>query len=592
MRARPNRRPLRFAVALAAALLILASAAVPVAAAEPATISVLALGDSISQGRASCTTKADCPVNSWSTGSAPAVRSIASRLQEIAPGSVVSTANHAKSGSRIRAVAAMVTSAAAAGASPDVVTLMIGGNDLCHGDLYPAADGYTMTTAAAFSTSASSLLQQIGSTWPTATILLGSVPDVASEWAGLRGGPAEPVWVASKLCRTTRGVTDTGVPLTGEAQTASAAAAALRTQQYDRALASACAAVGPRCVWDGGAFTATPLTPDIVSTVDWFHPNARGQALIADVLWGSERVPAWAARFAATTSTPLPTATPTSTPEPTASPTPEPTASPAPGPTATPTPVPTEAPVPTVTPTATVPAEPEPSAAPTPEPTVAPTSPATPVPTPSAAPTADTPEPSPLPTAAPTPIPTATPISTSTPAPAPSPSATPAPTTTPRPTVPPSAAPSSTPTPSATPTRTPTASPTPTPTRTATATPTPTRTPSATPTPTRTPSATPTPTPTPVRDTTAPVARITSPATGSTVVGTVTLVAVSDPDTASLVFWSGKTRIGAAKQAADGSWMLTVSTGGFTKGSHPVTAKPVDRAGNTSTSAAITVTVR
>ncbi|NQX14368.1 GDSL-type esterase/lipase family protein [Rathayibacter sp. VKM Ac-2857] len=584
MRARPNRRPLRFAVALGTALLVLASAAVPVAAAEPATISVLALGDSISQGRASCTTKADCPVNSWSTGSAPAVRSIATRLQEIAPGSVVSTANYAKSGSRIRAVAAMVTSAAAAGASPDVVTLMIGGNDLCHGDLYPAADGYTMTTAAAFSTSASSLLQQIGSAWPTTTILLGSVPDVASEWAGLRGGPAEPVWVASKLCRTTRGVTDTGVPLTGEAQTASAAAAALRTEQYDRALASACAAVGPRCVWDGGAFTATPLTPDIVSTVDWFHPNARGQALIADVLWGPERVPAWAARFAATTATPLPTATPTSTPEPTASPAPEPTA--------TPTPVPTESPVPTVTPTATAPAEPEPSAAPTPEPTSAPTSPATPVPTPSAAPTADTPEPSPLPTAAPTPKPTATPISTPTPTPAPSPSATPAPTATPRPTVPPSAVPSSTPTPSVTPapTRTPTASPTPTPTRTATATPTPTRTPSATPTPTRTPSAT--PTPTPVRDTTALVARITSPAAGSTVVGTVTLVAVSDPDTASLVFWSGKTRIGAAKQAADGSWTLTVSTGGFTKGSHPVTAKPVDRAGNTSTSAAITLTVR
>jgi hypothetical protein len=75
-------------------------------------------------------------------------------------------------------------------------------------------------------------------------------------------------------------------------------------------------------------------------------------------------------------------------------------------------------------------------------------------------------------------------------------------------------------------------------------------------------------------------------------VGTVTLVAVSDPDTASLVFWTGRTRIGAAKQAADGSWTLTVSTAGFTKGSHPVTAKPVDRAGNTSTSAAVTVTVR
>ncbi|ROQ64250.1 GDSL-like lipase/acylhydrolase family protein [Rathayibacter sp. PhB152] len=567
MRVRPNRRPLRGVVAVAAALLLLATAAVPVAAAEPATITVLALGDSLSQGRASCTTKADCPINSWSTGSATAVRSIATRLQETAPSSTVRTANYSKSGSRIRGVAAMVTTAAAEGASPDVVTLMIGGNDLCHGDLYPAADGYTMTTAAAFSTSASSLLQQIGRTWPTATILLGSVPDVASEWAGLRGGPAEPVWVASKLCRTTRGVTDTGGVLTGAAQTASVAAAAQRTVQYDDALASACAAVGPRCVWDGSAFTATPLTPDIVSTLDWFHPNVRGQALIADVLWGPERVPAWAARFAAPAPTPLPTTTQeptaTSTPEPTVIPTPEPTATPTSEPTATPTPepgggpAPTGTPVPETTPTAAAPADPGTTSAPTPQPTPSASSPATPAPTPSATPT---------PTPTPTPVPTPTPSST----PAPSPAAT----TTP----PATTAPTATPPPSSTPT----------PTRTPTATPTPTRTP--TPTPTRTPS--PSPTPTPVRDTTAPVARITSPAAGSTVVGTVTLVAVSDPDTASLVFWTGRTRIGAAKQAADGSWTLTVSTAGFTKGSHPVTAKPVDRAGNTSTSAAVTVTVR
>ncbi|ROS29692.1 GDSL-like lipase/acylhydrolase family protein [Rathayibacter sp. PhB127] len=573
MRVRPNRRPLRGVVAVAAALLLLATAAVPVAAAEPATITVLALGDSLSQGRASCTTKADCPINSWSTGSATAVRSIGTRLHETAPSSTVRTANYSKSGSRIRGVAAMVTTAAAEGASPDVVTLMIGGNDLCHGDLYPAADGYTMTTAAAFSTSASSLLQQIGRTWPTATILLGSVPDVASEWAGLRGGPAEPVWVASKLCRTTRGVTDTGGVLTGAAQTASVAAAAQRTVQYDDALASACAAVGPRCVWDGSAFTATPLTPDIVSTLDWFHPNVRGQALIADVLWGPERVPAWAARFAAPAPTPLPTTTPeptaTSTPEPTVIPTPEPTATPTPEPTGGP--APTGTPVPETTPTATAPADPGTTSAPTPQPTPSASSPATPAPTPSATPT-------------PTPVPTPTPSST--PAPSPAATTTPPATTAPTATPPPSSTPTPTRTPAAT--ATPTRTPTPTPTRTPSATPTPTSTPSAT--PTRTPS--PSPTPTPVRDTTAPVARITSPAAGSTVVGTVTLVAVSDPDTASLVFWTGRTRIGAAKQAADGSWTLTVSTAGFTKGSHPVTAKPVDRAGNTSTSAAVTVTVR
>ncbi|SMH37621.1 hypothetical protein SAMN06295885_1377 [Rathayibacter oskolensis] len=86
--------------------------------------------------------------------------------------------------------------------------------------------------------------------------------------------------------------------------------------------------------------------------------------------------------------------------------------------------------------------------------------------------------------------------------------------------------------------------------------------------------------------------RITSPASGSTVSGTVTLVAASDSDTASVVYWTGSIRIGTAKQAADGTWRLTVSTIGFAKGPHPVVAKAVDRSGNASTSPAVTVTVR
>ncbi|QHC63087.1 hypothetical protein GSU69_10605 [Rathayibacter festucae] len=148
-------------------LLLVGAAAVPAAAAEPApTLSVVSFGDSITRGASSCGTRADCPVNSWSTGTASAVRSIATRLQEVNPGSVVTTANYAKSGSRINAVASTVTAAASAGADPDVITLLVGGNDLCHPDLTGAADGYAMTPAASFSASASSLLRQIGSTWP------------------------------------------------------------------------------------------------------------------------------------------------------------------------------------------------------------------------------------------------------------------------------------------------------------------------------------------------------------------------------------------------------------------------------------------
>ena len=516
-------RPARRSPLSAVLLLVLAlvgGAAVPAAAAEPAaTLSVVSFGDSITRGASSCGTRADCPVNSWATGSASAVRSIATRLQEVNPDEVVTTANYAKSGSRIAAVSATVTAAATAGADPDVVTLLVGGNDLCHPDLPAAADGYAMTPAASFAGSASSLLRQISATWPEATVLLGSMPDIASEWAGLRGGPAEAGWPANQLCRTTRGATADNVVQTGDAYSAAVTAATVRTQQFNAALSAACAAVGPRCIWDGGAFTASAVSPDIVSTVDYFHPNARGQAFIADVLWGPEAVPAWAA--------------------------PEDAPAPAPTPTATATPMPT--PTPTATPTAT------PTV--TPAPTATPTSSASPSPTPTAAPSA-----TPTPTLAPTATPTPTPVPTSTSAPAPT----------------------ATPTPSATPTAA--ATPTPTPTATPTATPTPT--PTATPSPTRTP------TPTPARDTTAPASRITSPTSGSTVVGTTTLVAVADADAASLVFWTGSTRVGTAKQAADGSWRLTVSTKGFPKGEHQLVAKATDAAGNTATSAPVAVTVR
>ena len=311
MRARPNRRPLRRIVAVAAALLLLATAAVPVAAAEPATVTVLALGDSLSQGRASCTTKADCPVNSWSTGSAPEVRSIATRLQEVAPQRTVTTDNRAKSGSRIAEVSAAVTAAQAAGAAPDVVTLLIGGNDLCSPDVPAGPDGYAMTPAADFSASASGLLRQISSAWPRATVLLGSMPDIGSEWEVVQGTPGKLIWGLFSICRTTRGAEADNHVQRGAAFEAAVAAAAERTKQYNDALASACSAAGPQCIWDGGALTRTPITKDVLSTVDYFHPNVAGQALVASVLWGPDAVPAWAVPHSAGAPAPAPADLPT-----------------------------------------------------------------------------------------------------------------------------------------------------------------------------------------------------------------------------------------------------------------------------------------
>ncbi|NQX03599.1 hypothetical protein HQQ82_02165 [Rathayibacter sp. VKM Ac-2856] len=286
------------ALALVAALSAGGAVAPVAAAADSAPTPVLsyaAFGDSLTRAAATCGhSEADCPENSWATGTSPQVHSIAARLQQANPGRIVQADNFAKSGSRIADVAEAVDLARASGASPELVTVLVGGNDLCSPDVPAGPDGYAMTPAADFSASATRLLEQITVTWPRAKVLVASVPDIASEWQAVKGGSGELIWRLFSVCRTTRGADAANHAQTGAAYTAAVGAAAERTTQYNEALADACSAAGPRCVWDGGALARTAISSDLLSTVDWFHPNVRGQALIAEVVWGARAVRDWA----------------------------------------------------------------------------------------------------------------------------------------------------------------------------------------------------------------------------------------------------------------------------------------------------------
>ncbi|QHF23661.1 hypothetical protein GTU73_06290 [Rathayibacter sp. VKM Ac-2804] len=285
---RPRRPGSRRVRALAVgAVLALAAAVVPAGAASAATptLSMLSLGDSITQAYGTCGQFADCPRNNWSTGTNTTVNSFASRLRTANPGTTVTTANFAQTGDLVAGVPARIDAAVAAGVRPDVVTLLIGGNDLCSAKNPVAADGYTMTTAAAFSTGASAAITKIRSTWPAAKIVLSSMPNVAAEWAVVKGGFGSVVWASGNLCRTTRGVSATGGRLSTTAASASATAAKTRTTQYNTALQKACTAAGTLCDYDGGALTATPVTKALIGTTDYFHPSIAGQAKIASVQW-------------------------------------------------------------------------------------------------------------------------------------------------------------------------------------------------------------------------------------------------------------------------------------------------------------------
>ncbi|QHC59015.1 GDSL-type esterase/lipase family protein [Rathayibacter sp. VKM Ac-2760] len=288
----PFRRSPLTVLGLALVLLAGGAAAPAAEAAAPPDLSFAAFGDSITRAAGTCGSEADCPANSWATGTAPEVHSLATRLQETNPDRTVKAANYAKSGSRIAGVSEAVSSAKAAGADPELITLLIGGNDLCSPEVPAGPDGYAMTTAADFSASASSLLEQITSAWPRANVLVGSMPNIASEWQAVKDSQGKFIWSIFEICRTTRGAKADNIVQKGAAFDAAVAAAAERTQQYNDALASACAAVGPRCIWDGGALSQTPITKDLLSTVDYFHPNVSGQAQIARVLWGQEGEPA------------------------------------------------------------------------------------------------------------------------------------------------------------------------------------------------------------------------------------------------------------------------------------------------------------
>ncbi|SMH42168.1 hypothetical protein SAMN06295885_1898 [Rathayibacter oskolensis] len=130
---------------------------------------------------------------------------------------------------------------------------------------------------------------------------------------------------------------------------------------------------------------------------------------------------------------------------------------------------------------------------------------------------------------------------------------------------------------------------------TATPTASPTATPTSTPKPTATPTATPTPTPTStaVRDTEKPTVRITSPASGTTISGSIRLVASASDNVGvtAVAFYAGSTKLGNGVKQSNGTWTLSASSASYPNGSYQVTAKAQDKAANVGTSAAITLRV-
>jgi lysophospholipase L1-like esterase len=229
--------------------------------------SMLALGDSITAAFGSCLTPSACPRNSWSTGEGTQVLSHYRRILALNPQIKGHASNLARSGATAADLAGQVSDAV--GGPVDYVTVLIGANDACRGE---------MTPVATFRSQVGTALTALTSGMPDAHVIVVSLPNVYRVWEiGHDNRVAVAAW-RSGACPNLLANPTSMEP----ADVSRRQAFADQIFAYNVALAGACAGV-PRCRFvdiSGFAFELTML-----SAIDFFHPNAAGQQALADATY-------------------------------------------------------------------------------------------------------------------------------------------------------------------------------------------------------------------------------------------------------------------------------------------------------------------
>ncbi|MCW6010490.1 SGNH/GDSL hydrolase family protein [Micromonospora sp. CPCC 205371] len=264
----PRRLPAVLAAALAA-VLVAPSAAL---AAAPVPSSIASLGDSITRAFNSCGFYVDCPSRSFSTGTTTSVNSHYQRILAANPAIAGRNHNDARSGATAADMAGQA--ATAVGQGVDYVTLLIGANDAC------ASSEAGMTPVSTFRARIDSALGTLKSGLPQARVLVISIPDLKRLWEVGKGNAlARGAWRLLNICQSMLA----NPTSTAAADNARRDRVRQRVIDYNTQLAAACAAYGPNCDFDGNAVFNYPFTLSQVSAWDYFHPNARGQAVLASV---------------------------------------------------------------------------------------------------------------------------------------------------------------------------------------------------------------------------------------------------------------------------------------------------------------------
>jgi lysophospholipase L1-like esterase len=247
-----------------------AAAGVAAAAAAPALPdSMAAIGDSITQAVDVCCLYRGWPGHSWSTGYVPldGIASHYERLRARNPAIRGHRWNNAVAGARMADAPAQARRAVAQGAQ--YVTVLMGANDLCR------SDG-TLTPTATFRAQFHQTLQILRTGLPTTQVFVASIPDLHRLWSALRTDPvARFVWRAAGICP----------PMLDPSNTPADRQTVIdRERELNKALHDVCA-TWSRCRFDNYLTYNYDFTRDLVSKLDYFHPNFRGQATLAALTW-------------------------------------------------------------------------------------------------------------------------------------------------------------------------------------------------------------------------------------------------------------------------------------------------------------------
>lgn len=233
------------------------------------------LGDSLTRGFDACSHYGDCPAVSWAGGTDPRVDSIASRL-EARTDRPVTVHDLARSGAPVADLDRQVQAAVAV--RPDLVTVLIGANDVCQGpveSMTPAAD-----YEAAVARAVSAIVERT-----SAVVLLASAPDPT---VLLDAGAADPtarfLWDHGDICPAALAAPRSGA----EDAIDRRAAVSARIASYDASLAEVCSRL-PRCITDGSALRAYRPSLQQLSALDAFHPSVSGQRELARLEWTALR---------------------------------------------------------------------------------------------------------------------------------------------------------------------------------------------------------------------------------------------------------------------------------------------------------------